>query len=92
MTRVTRRRFLEIGGLASAGALVGIPTALGKAAPQPPLNMGHQVHHMGVALHIHELGNLNGAWFADPPDVITPQVEEHDVLSTLLLVPSKLLL
>ena len=54
--------------------------------------MRHQVHHMGVALHIHDLGNLNSARLRHPPDVVSPQIEQHDVLGTFLLVPSEILL
>jgi hypothetical protein len=41
---------------------------------------------MIVAFHVHELSYLDCAWLADSPDVITPQVNEHDMLSTLLFI------
>jgi hypothetical protein len=41
---------------------------------------------MGIAFYIHKLGYLDCAWLADSPDVITPQVNEHDMLSTLFFI------
>ena len=48
------------------------------------------MHNMRIALDLHKLGYLNCAWLADSPDIITPQVNEHDMLSALLLVVSEL--
>jgi hypothetical protein len=41
---------------------------------------------MGIAFHIHKLGYLDCAWLADSPDVITPEVNEHNMLSALLFI------
>jgi hypothetical protein len=44
------------------------------------------MYNMRIAFHIHKLAYLNCAWLANSADVITPQVNEHDMLSTLLLI------
>ena len=45
-----------------------------------------QVHHMGVALDLHELHDLNRSGETHAPEVVAPEVHEHEVLRTLLLV------
>jgi hypothetical protein len=42
---------------------------------------------MRIALYIHELCNLNRAGLRNSPDIVTPEVEKHNVLSAFLLVP-----
>ena len=45
---------------------------------------------MRVALDLHHLGRSDRARLAHPADVVPPEVEEHHVLGSLLLVGSKL--
>jgi hypothetical protein len=39
---------------------------------------------MGVALDLHELGDLDRAELGDTADVVPPEVDQHDVLGALL--------
>ena len=48
--------------------------------------VGDEVHDVGVALDVHELGYLYGAGQADAAYVVAPEVDEHDVFGALLLV------
>ena len=47
--------------------------------------MRHQVHHVRKPLHVHELGDVDGAWHADSPDIVPAQIQQHDVFGALLL-------
>ncbi len=50
----------------------------------------HQVHDVGVALHLHELGDPDAAGGAHPAEVVASEVDEHEVLGLLLLAPPQL--
>ena len=45
-----------------------------------------EVHHMGVAFDRHELRDAHGAGTRDAADIITQQVDEHQVLRLLLRI------
>ena len=49
-----------------------------------------QVHHPAVAVHAQQVLHTAGARTADPGDVVTGQVHEHDVLGDLLGVGAQL--
>src|SRR4030042_2423191 len=49
------------------------------------------MHNVRIAFHIHKLSYLDCAWLANSPYVITPQVDEHDMLSAFLLIVLELL-
>jgi hypothetical protein len=49
------------------------------------------VHDVGVALDLHETGELDGTHLAHAPEVVAPEVDEHHVLGPLLLVREQLL-
>ena len=44
------------------------------------------MHHVRVALDLHELHDVHGARCADPTDVIACEIDEHQVLGALLLI------
>jgi len=48
------------------------------------------MHNMRIAFYIHKLSYLDCARLANSPDVITPQVNEHDMLSALLFIVPEL--
>jgi hypothetical protein len=48
------------------------------------LRIGNDMHDMRVTLNNHLLGQLNGPRFSDTSDIITPKVDQHQVLSDLL--------
>jgi hypothetical protein len=48
------------------------------------------VHHVAVVLDGHEALDRHRAVFAHPPQVVAPEVDEHDVLGALLLVGEQL--
>jgi hypothetical protein len=43
-----------------------------------------QVHHVRIALDLHEFGDLDGAELGDATDVVASEVDQHDVLGALL--------
>ena len=47
-------------------------------------HVADQVHDVGIALHHHELGDLDAAELAHPSHVVAAQVHEHHVLGALL--------
>ena len=50
------------------------------------------MHHVRVALDDQPLGDLHRAGGGDAPDVVAPEIDEHDVLGDLLGVVQQLLL
>ncbi len=58
--------------------------------PEVALHMRDQVHHVGELLHVHELRHRHGAGPADPADVVSAQVDQHDVLGALFLAALQL--
>ncbi len=57
---------------------------------QLPAHVRDDVLHVRVLLDHHLLVHLHGPVAADPPQVVAPQVEQHDVLGPLLLVGQQL--
>ena len=57
-----------------------------QVGPQFPGHLGHQVHHVGVALDFHQLGYADRPRTADPADVIATQIHQHDVLGALFFI------
>ena len=55
-------------------------------------HLAHDVHHVREALDLHALHELDRADLGDAPDVVAPEVDEHDVLGALLRVGEELLL
>src|SRR4029077_10537476 len=55
------------------------------------LNDRGQVHDMREPLETHELRDAYGSVFADAPDIVAPEIDEHDMLRPLLLVALELL-
>src|ERR687893_2476721 len=58
----------------------------GEIAPQIPFDGRDDVHDVRVALYLHKAGELDRADLAHAPEVVAPEVNEHDVLGPLLLV------
>ncbi len=54
------------------------------------LDVRDEVHDVGVALHRHQLADLDASDPGDPPEVVPAQVDEHDVLRPLLGVLQEL--
>ena len=54
------------------------------------LDVRDEVHDVGVALDGHELVDLDAADPGDPPEVVSAQVDEHDMLGPLLGVLEEL--
>ncbi len=44
------------------------------------------MHHMGIALDDHQVRDLHGADFGHPPQVVSTQVDQHQVFRSLLRV------
>ncbi len=78
----------NLGGTGDrAGGEAGTQSVkLGKPFPEFALNMRYQVHDVGVALNLHELGDLNGAGLADSANIIAGKVYQHDVFGSLFFV------
>ena len=51
----------------------------------------HQVHHVGVALHIHQVLHFNRSIFAHPAQIVAAKIDQHDVLGAFLFVVAHLL-
>src|SRR5450755_345153 len=47
---------------------------------------GHQLVNCRVRFHVHELRHMYGAHRADPPQIVSQQVHDHQVLGTAFLV------
>ena len=41
------------------------------------------MHHVREPFHVHQLGDVNRSGDADPADVVSAQVHQHDVLGPL---------
>jgi len=50
----------------------------------------HDVQHVRVLLHFHELGDFHSPVFRHPPHVVTTQIDKHHVLGALLLIREQL--
>ena len=55
-------------------------------------DIGHDVHHVGVTLDHHFFGEFDRTNFRDPPRVIAPQVDQHQVFSNFLVITEQVLL
>src|SRR4029079_10048954 len=55
------------------------------------LDVRHEVEHVAVALDLHVLADRHGPRTRDPAQVVPTEVDEHDVLGTLLRVGLELL-
>jgi hypothetical protein len=53
---------------------------------QIAVDVGNQVHDVGVALHHHQVGHLHRTGPGDPAQVVAPQVHQHQVFGPLLFV------
>ncbi len=62
----------------------------GEAGLQRALDVGHDVHHVRVALDLHPVGDLDGAGLRDAADVVAAEVDQHHVLGELLGVGEQL--
>ena len=51
-----------------------------------PRHLGDHVDHVGIDLRLHEARHLNASHLADPRQVVSRKVDEHQVLCPLLLV------
>ena len=49
------------------------------------------MHHVGVALHIHQVFHLYRAVLAHPAQIVAAQVNQHDVLGALFFIAAHLL-
>mmetsp|Transcript_2847 Transcript_2847/g.7386 ORF Transcript_2847/g.7386 Transcript_2847/m.7386 type:complete len:553 (-) Transcript_2847:517-2175(-) len=57
---------------------------LAHLGPQYALDVGDDVHHVGVALHVEGLRDLHAAGAGDAADVVAGQVDQHQVLGAFL--------
>ena len=57
---------------------------------KPALDLGNDVHDMGIALDRHQLRGVHGAIFADAAQVIARQIDQHDVLGAFLRIGEEL--
>jgi putative lipoprotein len=76
-------RFPTIGATrmycdAAPGEALGEGFEMSHVAPQSAVDGGHQVLHLGVAFQPDEFRHLDGAIFADAPEVVAEQVGDHD--------------
>ena len=55
------------------------------------LHIAHDVHDMAVALHHKGFGDLHRARFGNAPNVVTRQINQHDVLGAFFGVVNQLL-
>ena len=44
------------------------------------------MHDMGVAFHVHQVANFDGAVFTDAAQVVAAQIHQHHVFRTLLFI------
>ena len=49
-------------------------------------DVADEMHHVAVALDLHQLRHGDGARLGDAADVVAPEIDQHDVLGTLLFV------
>ena len=56
------------------------------------LHHGYNVHHMGIILHFHELGNLYRSEFCDASHIVSCQIHQHDMLGALLFILKQVIL
>src|SRR4030081_988745 len=52
--------------------------------------MRHDVHDVTVALDRHLLGHFYAAEFGDAPEIVAPQIDQHDVLGAFLWIGHQL--
>ena len=57
---------------------------------EPAVDRRHEVHDVRVALERHVLRHAHRAVFADAPEVVASEIDEHDVLGAFLLVALQL--
>ena len=50
------------------------------------LDVGNKMHDVGISFHDHELVHLDAADPRDPAQVVSPQIDEHDVFRPLLRI------
>src|ERR1700722_15331740 len=53
---------------------------------QPAAQAGRDVHHVRIALDEHQPLWLDRAVFADAAQIVAPEIDQHDVLGTLLRI------
>ena len=59
--------------------------------PEPPLDVAHEMEDVAVLLDLHVLADRHRAGPRHPPEVVAPEVDEHDVLGPLLGIALELL-
>ena len=57
---------------------------------QAAAHVGDDVMHVGIGLDAHELIDAHGAGFADSPEVVALEVDQHHVLGALLRMRGEL--
>ena len=62
----------------------------GQSRLQLALDVGHDVHHVRIALDHHLLGHAHAAGLRDAADVVAAEVDQHHVLGALLRVGQQL--
>src|SRR5205809_1051357 len=62
-----------------------------EARSEPALDVGDEMQDVAVALDLHVLADRDCPGSSDPPEVVPPEVDQHDVLRPLLRVALELL-
>jgi len=62
----------------------------GDVRTQLAVHLAHQMEHVGVPLHDHEIGNPHAAESCHPPNVVPSEIDEHEMLGAFLLVGQQL--
>ena len=53
-------------------------------------HVGNDVHHMAVTLDFHEFRHTHSAEFGNPADIISREIDKHDVFGAFLRIGEKL--
>ena len=69
-----------------AGNVARTASNASRSGRRRPSHLGHDVHHMRIALDAVEQRRMDAAGLGDAADVVAGQVDEHRVLRQLLLV------
>ena len=52
--------------------------------------MCYQMHNMGIAFDLHQFAHRHCARLTDSPDIIPPQIYQHDVLGAFFFIIAQL--
>ncbi|MNC85698.1 hypothetical protein D3C83_13090 [compost metagenome] len=55
------------------------------------LDVRNDVHHVRIAFDHHLLGHVHGAGLRHAPDIVAPEIDQHDVLGAFLRVGQQLI-